>query len=262
MKYVFVTLLGALCFTGCSTTPNYLVRGASSTYLCRAIADGNSSTTLYREVLDERKHSCQDGLAIDDKGKPLDSFGKQESSKVALRSPVGSVDERAKALNESFVELLGKAQAGKSTYLKSAREHRDNFFRLYPEHKNNLHVNEYLSYMAMLAEQVDLKKMTESQVQYELAKKSRELFEEAQKAAQQRQLEFDTARTQQTQAKAEVEQAALIQKQQDRQELKANLLAVGLQILQWNHEMALATQMRQQQCVWNKQGIWWYQTCN
>jgi hypothetical protein len=234
MKFILVFLFWVFACIGCaaaaSTPSNYEVlesgkkklrvwaQQQDSSSLCAAISSSSSTgidapfSAIYREVLDGRKYNCATGAAV------------------------GSVDERAKELNESFLALLRKAQAGKSTYLKSARAHRDNFFRLYPEHKSNVYVNEYLSYMAMLGEQVDLKKLTESQAQYELAKKNRELFEQAEKAAQQQHQELAAVQAQQTQANVKAEQAALMQKQQEQEQGRINVEAEQAALMQKQQE--------------------------
>jgi len=52
---------------------------------------------------------------------------------------------------------------------------------MYPEQATNALMNEYLAYMAVVGEKIDLKRMTEAEAQYELAKKVSELQERAAK---------------------------------------------------------------------------------
>lgn len=263
MKSTIFVLLGVTAFTEVYAALNTYeilseARKVDSSYLCRAIADGNTFGPIYRSVLEERKHNCRDGLVVNDSNQ-----GTSTVLKVTI------VDERTKKLNESFVELLGKAKTGKVTYLQAARAHRDNFFRLFPEHVNNPYVNEYLSYMAVQGEQVDLKKITETQAQYELAKKNTELIERAEKAAQLKP-KLDAVKVQPIQANNAVEQVPQTQQPHARQgglfgfspETKSMLFNLGGMFLQQSHEQALATQNRMQQCVWTKLGTGWVQNCN
>ena len=263
MKTIILILLSAVSVTDAyAALSNYEIlneaRRVDSSYLCRAIADGNTFGPIYRSVLDERKHSCRDGLVVTDNNQ-----GTPSGPKVTI------VDERTKKLNESFVELLGKAKAGKVTYLQAASAHRANFFRLFPEHQNNPYVNEYLSYMAVQGEQVDLKKITETQAQYELAKKNTELIERAEKAAQLKP-KLDAVKVQPIQANNAVEQVPQTQQPHARQgglfgfspEVKSMLFNLGGMFLQQSHEQSMAAQNRMQQCVWTKLGTGWVQNCN
>lgn len=119
-----------------------------SASLCAAIRTSSTEVrNAFSEVLSNRMQAC-----VDDK-------------------VVAIIDERTKVLNESFVGLLEKARSGKVSYLEAARAHQNNFFRLFPEYKASAYVNEYLAYMAVQGEMVDMKKVTETQAQYELAKK-------------------------------------------------------------------------------------------
>ena len=116
--------------------------------------------------------------------------------------------------------------------------------------------------MTVLGEQVDLKKMTPNQAEYELAKKNTELTERAEKAERQQQEEIEQARAKQAQITSDAQQAALMQQEQERQERKSKLFNLGLQILQWDHERVMANQQRMQNCIWTRLGTGWVQTCN
>jgi len=256
MNYKINFMAVVFALTGCASTPgensaesNIAPGDMSSSSMCAAIENGSEFAEIYRDVLSERQHGCQGKLVV---------YGDSQS---ITNTPQASFDDREKNLNESFVDLLEQATSGKITFLEAARSHQENFFYLYPEHKNNTYVVEYLSYMAVLGEQVDLKKMTPTQAEYELAKKNTELSERAGNVERQKQAETEQARARQAQIVSGEQQAALMHQSQIRQERSSNLLNVGLQILQWNHEQALANQMRGQHCVWSRLGSGWVQTC-
>ena len=219
-----------------------------SASLCAAIPTSSIEIrNAFSEVLSNRMQACLDGKVVT------------------------IVDDRTKVLNESFVELLGKARSGKVSYLEAARAHQDNFLRLFPEYKANAYVNEYLTYMAVQGELVDLKKVTETQAQYELAKKNTELIERAERAAQRRpQVVSVTPQPVQAETRIETVKPAQLPEPQPRPtgllgfspELKSALVNLGGIFLQQSHEQALARQNRMQHCVWTKLGNGWTQMCN
>ena len=218
-----------------------------SASLCAAIPTSSTEVrNAYSEVLSNRMQACLDGKIVT------------------------IIDERTKVLNESFVELLGKARSGKVSYLEAARAHQDNFFRLFPEYKSNAYVNEYLTYMAVQGELVDLKKVTETQAQYELAKKNTELIERAERAAQRQQVVAVSPQPVQAETRIEVVKPAQLPEPQPRTtglfgfspELKSALFNLGGMFLQQSHEQALARQNRMQHCVWTRLGNGWTQMCN
>jgi len=157
-------------------------------------------------------------------------------------------DEKSKELNELYMKHLAMARSGETTYLKAARAHQDDFFRLYPEHRINAYVGEYLSFMGVLGEKIDRKLMTEAEAEYELAKKHTELVEKSGQAARQQQVQGEQTAAQQS-AMAEQQRGLAEQKRKERGAMMYNL---GLQILQWNHEQGLAAQMGRQNCIWTR----------
>jgi len=90
---------------------------------------------------------------------------------------VAQVDGRPAELKKTYSALLQQARSGKLSYLKAARLYKEKFLSIYPEEAPNAVMNEYLAYMAVLGERVDRKKLTDTEAEYELAKKERELEE-------------------------------------------------------------------------------------
>jgi hypothetical protein len=166
---------------------------------------------------------------------------------VAQSAPL-IADQRAEELNEFYMKQLAMARSGQTTYLNAARAHQEDFFRLYPEERGNVYVKEYLSYMVLLGEKIDHKLMTEAQAEYELARKYTELAERVERVTQQQQIEDRQAMAQQ----AAMSEQQRILAEQRRKERGAALYNFGLQILQWNHEQALAGQMGRQNCIWTR----------
>src|SRR5207249_6353441 len=111
---------------------------------------------------------------------------------------------------------------------------------------------------AMLGEQIDLKKLTETQAEYELARKNSELQERAAQLAANRASvkRADAAATAQADQNRSLAERQLVAQQtaaeqQASQQRRQNAFTLGLQILQWNQERALAAQAnRPQTYVW------------
>jgi len=87
------------------------------------------------------------------------------------------VDGRPAELKKTYSALWQQARSRKLSYLNAARLYKEKFLSIYPEEAQNAVMNEYLAYMAVLGERVDKKKLTETEAEYELAKKERELEE-------------------------------------------------------------------------------------
>jgi hypothetical protein len=75
--------------------------------------------------------------------------------------------------------LLDQARNRKITYLQAARLYRQKLESLFPQAASNDLLNEYLTYMAVVGERIDKKKLTEAEAEYELARKMSELRDRA-----------------------------------------------------------------------------------
>lgn len=80
-------------------------------------------------------------------------------------------------MKKTYDSLWQQARSGRLRYLNAARLYKEKFEALYPEQSGNALMNEYLAYMAVVGERVDLKKLTSAEAEYELAKKVSELQE-------------------------------------------------------------------------------------
>jgi hypothetical protein len=107
-------------------------------------------------------------------------------------SPPSQPDQatRIAEVQSYSTQLRAQVVARKLTHLKAAQLYLQRFTALFPEQSSNPLAQELFAYQAVVAEKIDQKKLTETEAQYEIARKVSELQE------RQARLRADAAATQ------------------------------------------------------------------
>lgn len=177
--------------------------------------------------------------AVDGTERGSIDHGKCVSSAPVAEGQRPATDNRANELEAAYVTLLAQARAGKLKYLQAARMYREQFRKVYPEHASNVHMNEYLAFMAMIAEKIDNKKMSEGEAEYELARKATEIHERVLAQQTQSNEAQETATRQATAEAAGAEQARL-----ERERLELQRQVAARQLDQQDRQIAEAEARR------------------